>query len=377
MPGDVIRIMCIAAGVFLLILCVWVFFRKGKPKKKKTPYVEALSALVSGDRSTALEKFRETVRIESHNVDAYLQLGNLLREEGDIERALKVHKSLTVRSLSPTLRMEVFKALASDYVAVKKYDQARECIEKILELDKKDEWALKTLLSIHEERGEWDNGFETLKHIQRLRGVRDDELLALYKVFAGKMVDDRGEHHRARLKYKEALRIDERCTSAYLYLGDSYLCENRIDDAITYWKKIIDIIPEHAYLAFERLEKAHFDIGDFGEMARIYERLLERKPDDLRSLFALVTIKEKMGMIDEAITMCHHALEKEPQSVEAKWCLVKCYHEKGDDVQALEYALHVEKDLKKDPPFRCSSCGYESKDALWRCPECKTWRTFL
>ena len=110
---------------------------------------------------------------------------------------------------------------------------------------------------------------------------------------AWKQLDDKGEHHRARLKYKEAVRIDERCTPAYLFIGDSYVLENRLEEAVTFWKKLIEIVPEYAYLTFERLEKAHFELGDFSAVVRVYQDLISRRPNDLRALFALVPLPRK------------------------------------------------------------------------------------
>ncbi|MFQ6092113.1 MAG: tetratricopeptide repeat protein [bacterium] len=377
MTENTVLIIVLSAALFSVLLLVWAVFKKRKPGGKNTPYVEALNALVSGDRETALQKLRESVRIDSHNVDAYLKLGNLLREEGDVERALKLHKSLTVRALSPTQRTDVLRAMASDYVTARRYAQARHLVEEILSHDKKEVWALETLLRICEETGQWDRAFETVKQIQRVQGEEDRELLALYKVCAGQTLDEKGEHHQARLKYKEAIRIDEHCTPAYLYLGDSYVAERRLDDAITYWKKLMETVPEHAYLSFGRLEKAHFDLGDFGSVAQIYQNLIDRTPGDLRPLFALVTILMKMGNIEEAIDLCHRALEQEPESQQARWCLVKCYHAKGDDSRAVAYALELEENTSVDILFRCKSCGHSSQEPLWRCPECKAWRTFL
>ena len=377
MNENVILIIIVAIAILFLITLAWFILRRPRPGKKTTPYIDALNALVANDRQTALQKLRETVRIDSHNVDAYLKLGNLLRDEGDVDRALKLHKSLTVRPLTRIQKLNVLKALAIDYIAAGKYTQALELVNEILSQNKREMWALETLLKIYEETGRWDRAFDTLKHIFRLRGEVDNQLLALYKVYAGRSLDEKGEHHRARLKYKEALRVDDRCTPAYLYLGDSYVTEHRLDDAITYWKKLVSAVPEHAHLTFDRLEKTHFEIGDFSSVAQMYQDRIDRQPDDLRSLFALVHIKEKMGHIDEAITLCQQALEKNPESQQARWYLVKCHHAKGEDSRAMEYVLELEKKSEDKEIYQCNNCGYESKDPSWRCPKCKYWRTFL
>lgn len=377
MDEHTILIVAVAAAICFIVILAWLFLRKQKPKRKHSPYIEALNALLANDRQTALQKLRETVKIDSQNVDAYLKLGNLLREEGDVERALKIHKSLTVRPLSPVHRRDVLKAVASDYLADGKMNQARTVAGNILSINKRDLWAHETLLHIYEETNQWEKAFEMQKQVQRLKGQEDKELLALYKVYAGQSLDHQGEHHKARLKYKEALRIDERCTAAYLFLGDSYVAEHRLNDAIIYWKKLMETVPEHAFLCFERLEKTQFELGDYSSMIQIYKHLIAGKPEDLGSLFAFVRIQEKMGHIDEAIALCQDTLERHPTSQEARWCLVRCYHSKGDDDQAMKYALDLEKSYSGGNGFSCHGCGYQATDIHWRCPQCKAWRTFL
>src|SRR2546428_3989042 len=63
-----------------------------------TPYQYGLAALLRGEKEEALDAFTETVRIDTDNVDAYIHLGNLLREMGEPARALHIHRELTVRA---------------------------------------------------------------------------------------------------------------------------------------------------------------------------------------------------------------------------------------------------------------------------------------
>ncbi len=377
MIENVVLAIVFAAASLLVVYSVRSLFWAKKSKQEKIPYIEALNAIAIDDVPTALSKLREAVKMDSQNVDAYIKLGDLMRHKGNIERALRIHKSLTVRSLSAAQRIEVLKALTADHMAAKNYQRASELIEEILSADRKDIWALQNKVRVSEEREQWDDAFDTLKQWLRIEGREDNGQLALHRVFSGLALDQSGEHHKARLRYKEALRLDERCTPAYLFLGDSYVSDDRLDEAVAAWKKLIDVVPEHAYLGFERVEGAHFEMGDYSAMVQMYQDLIDQKPDDLRSLFALVKIKEKMGATDEAIALCQQALERDPESRQARWNLVRCHHARGDDRQAVRYALELEKNWKKEVMFRCSSCGFQSKDALWRCPQCKSWKTFV
>ena len=62
------------------------------------------------DNRKAIKLLRDVVKQDSDHIAAYLQLGNLLREE-DPQRAIKIHQMLTVRpNLSKTIKIEIYKA---------------------------------------------------------------------------------------------------------------------------------------------------------------------------------------------------------------------------------------------------------------------------
>jgi lipopolysaccharide biosynthesis regulator YciM len=88
---------------------------RGGKRKAYDPYVDGLKALVDGDRETAFQHLERAVRGSDAPVDAYLRLGTLLRESGEVGRALQLHQSLTVKtSLSRRERAILHQELALD-----------------------------------------------------------------------------------------------------------------------------------------------------------------------------------------------------------------------------------------------------------------------
>ena len=77
-----------------------------------------------------------------------------------------------------------------------------------------------------------------------------------------KLIEDKKERD-GRLKFREALKIHDKCAPAYLYLADSYIREQRLSDAQDELIKFIEQIPELAYLAFERIQDILFEFGQF------------------------------------------------------------------------------------------------------------------
>ena len=68
-----------------------------------------------------------------NHINAYLQLGNLLRDE-DTDRAIKIHQMLTVRqNLDKETKIEILKSLAFDYKKINDLSKSKIEAEKIFE----------------------------------------------------------------------------------------------------------------------------------------------------------------------------------------------------------------------------------------------------
>ena len=65
----------------------------------------------------------------------------------------------------------------------------------------------------------------------------------MYKIEAGLKCVDEEKERDGRLKFREAIKLDKLCPPAYLYLSDSYIRENRYDDALTELKRFITQVP--------------------------------------------------------------------------------------------------------------------------------------
>ena len=76
------------------------FYYKKKPIQKKNSdllYTEELNMLVRGQSDNAIRLLRDVVKQDTNHLNAYLQLGDILRDEGNSLNAIKIHQSLTVR----------------------------------------------------------------------------------------------------------------------------------------------------------------------------------------------------------------------------------------------------------------------------------------
>lgn len=370
------------AFIIAIIAMIIIYFIKTPQKKKdaSAEYTTALNYLIVGDNKKALEKFRESVSLNTGNVDAYVKIGDILRDEGEADRAIKIHRGLTLRrNLTVTQKIEIFKSLIKDYHAAKKYDRAIQVCHKLLEMTHSDLWTQEIMLKLYEDSGDWDSAGDMLSKIQKLKGINDKRLLALYRVQSGLKCIGDGRERDGRIKFREAIKLDKLCASAYLHLSDSYIRENRYDDALSELKKFIALAPHLSHLGFSRIKDILFHEGMFGEVEVIFKSLLQKNPESEAILLSLVDICERKGDIEKGINLCNRILDRNPDSYQAQRYLAQFLSRTGKKEKALEHALRLIDDLmsKNADNYTCKSCGYVSEEPAWHCPQCHEWDTFL
>lgn len=369
----------VSAAVAFLVM----FFFKKKPvaalDEAAADYTEGLNLLLAGEREAALKRFRDAVNKNSRNIDAYLKIGDILRETGQVERAINVHKYLTVRSgLTPRQREDIMRSLAKDYEDAREFDKGLEVLNKVLEENRHLVWAHEMKLRFYEKKQEWDNAFQTYKELRKSRGESKNGRLALYKVQEGLQLLDSGKEREARSRFKDAIKIDPNSPPGYIYLADSYRRENRNSDALQVLKEFMERVPSQSYLAFERIKDLLFEGGVFGEIENVYLEIIDVQPNNLMARLALSDIYEKKGELEKAVDTCLNVLEKDPSNEFAKKRLVRLYHKSGDDEKSVNQALDlIDESLKHKEMFKCKECGYRSHEPFWRCPQCQEWETFI
>ena len=369
----------LAIAIAIIVIAFLVFrFKREKIKPAQLLYIDGLKALLDNNINLAFQKLKRVVSQDTKNVDAYLKLGDIFRKKKIYDKALRIHRELALRrSLSAEEQLDIKKSLALDYMESGNHAQALSILNELLKLSDRDPWAIQFLLSEYEETGKWDEAFDLRSKLTKHKKEKDKSILALYKVFKGKELASQGDYHKARMAYKEALNYDDKCVPAYIFLGDAYYSEKRLDEAVTHWKKLLQMVPQTGYLVFNKLEKTLFELGSFGEISEIYEQIYRENPKDSHALFALASLDEKKGRAEEAQLKYNQILDIDPSFLPARLSLIRIYQEQNEIERAKEMVNKLFENLPaKVEYFTCEKCGFSSSEPLWRCPSCKEWNSF-
>lgn len=363
--------------VFFLALVGYVIYflyhrASGKTQQEKKAYLLALKYIAENDTRRAIEKLKETVRTDTNNIDAYIKLGDILRREGLVNNAVRIHKDLTLRgNVDSEDKGKIWFSLGLDYLAAEKYDKAETCF---LELKNKKEYVKRIapfLIRIYEKTESYQKAFNLLKESENIVAENRHHKMAIYKIFEGQKSTAEKDHKKARILFKEALKYDPACIFAHLYLGDSYIEEQRPDDALEVWKNFCKKYPQKSYVMFSRLEKAWYDKGQFNKIEELYDSILKEDPDNVQATLALSRFLRKKGEFDTALSLVNQRLVNNGDQDLLMAELARIYWDRENFKQAGEAALGIlEKHIANSVTYTCKQCGYQANEPFLKCPEC-------
>ena len=171
----------VIGGLFIIYL-----FKPKKKKRTDSIYTNALNAMVRGDTRIALNHLRDVVKQDSDHINAYLQMGNILRQDNNEQAAIKIHQSLMVRpNLNNEIKLDIHKALALDFEQINDLSRSQQEAELVLKIDKRNQWANEFLLMIFEKQKDWDKVTQISKILQRLNKEKDPAQISKFLVFQG------------------------------------------------------------------------------------------------------------------------------------------------------------------------------------------------
>lgn len=348
-------LLAVTTGLYALI----DRFFDHKIKTDSTVYVEALRDLLDGREESAFAKLRQTVAEDSENLDAYLRLGQLLRDYGKPERALQVHKDLTLRGgLKPAQKAAVLQQLAGDYLAMANYDMAEAAVKELLQYDAHNRWANSRLLEIQQKAEKWEEAYDTAVALMKIESNKSKKPLAAFKFKMGMSEFKKREYHKARVLFKEALGLDPKYVEAYIAIGDSYALEKRHEDAVAFWEKLIEAVPEDGHQVLDRLQKTLYDLGRFGEIERICQNIIAQFPGGAQAKLTLANIYKKKGELDAAEKLLAEIVEISPDDVNVVMQLIRLYLEKRENQKLDRLFRSVEKNfLRRDALSPKSTSG--------------------
>ena len=335
--------------IIVVILSIFIFinfdYSKKYKKSEKDLYYEALDLLITGKLKEAYQTLLALIKNDTNNVKAYLKLGEVLREIGKPDRALKVHKSLEIRKdLTSYERIELFKNISLDYKHLNKIDDAISESLQILKLEKHNEWALSHLIELYKLVDDWSSSKRYLQIYQKITGDVDSRILGLYIVKQGKIELDKGNFIKARSYFEEAVNLNNELGLCYKLIGDSYSQESEVmyekskeenyegcleqakellSKALSMWVKYAQSKPAQSKNVIHLIKDSLFVLERYSELEFILKDLVERDSNNIDALINLADYYSNEGESQKSINLLDSLKEKDKQSVLARMVRLK------------------------------------------------------
>ncbi len=350
---------------------------RGQPARSASDnaFLKGLTHLMADHTDQAIEEFTRAVTLNSDTVETYVVLGNLFRQKGEIERAVRIRQSIIARpNLSPPVRLQALYDLGLDYRKGGLFNRAVDSFQEVLAMDPQHVEACRQTVTLHEETREWDKAFEALKRLDKLTGQDSRAVLAHYKTELGKEFMATGQLERAEEALDQAIRVHKGCLDAYLHLGDLELARGRSRKALSVWRKAVHISPTLAHLVINRVAAAEETLGERSATAFFGE--IDAQNSDVTTLQALANSHHRHGQDDRALELLTLAVQRAPGMLDAHRLRGQILLARGQSEPVLQAYQELLGQIDGDwASYQCAQCGFISHQLTWKCPRCHQWDT--
>jgi lipopolysaccharide assembly protein B len=359
----------------------WIDRRRAR---ESPHYILGLNFLVANQIDLAIEELSRAASLDSRGLEVHMILGNLYREKGQVGKAITVHQSLLQRpKLSRLEHAYVLLCLGLDYKRGGFVDRALEAFNEVLRLDPNNEYALLNLQKLHEEQHQWTEAYDTRQRLTQLadpsgKHPQNEAILAFLENEIGLEAMRRKNYAEAIRRFEAAIDLDARAVPAYLNLGDVRVLEGDERAAAAIWEQLIDVAPDRAYLAFDRLDGLAMRTGNPERFTRLCRRLIDETPHDWRARLALSRHLAAGGQTREALDLLFAALVQNPHALSIHQAIWRALGELRHPAALVDrYGELTQHAIFYLDPHVCMRCRYRSTELLWQCPHCHDWNTFV
>ena len=340
-------------------------------------YFKGLSLLISDKPEKAIDHFMEVMRMDSETVELHHALGNLFRERGQFDQAIRIHTNLVNRAeLSEAERLQALSELAQDFVKAGTFDRAQQAYEMLLDggnPDRRNE-ALEALMRIFVTEKDWAKAIDVARERSaEFHADLSHEISHYYCEMATASLRA-GDDVRAAELINRATEANPRNVRARIMAADMALASGDTQGAQTSW----DVIERDAprYTPLIAAKKADVLAAVDKKAAIEYLKSVFSKTGSVDVLSAAVSRMNNWSDASEAADFAVQALSQKPSMSAFS---VLCGIRKQRDPENKEAALLADltaRQSKRSGRYQCRRCGFLSHTFMWQCPGCEGWDAF-
>lgn len=350
-------------------------------------FLNATQYLINGNKDLAIREFLNAVDINRETIDTYFALGGLFRSNGEIDKAISIHRSLIAReTISEVHRIRALKELALDFDKGGFIDKAIETYKDVLKINRDQVEVIQALCRIYEDIEDWDQAYNHRMMLSKVGHENQADTISHILVQKAKFFFEKGDFKRAEEDLQEAFKFAPSVSAKILNLK-LFLVSGDLDQAKFLLLEILKEHPMYASFVFESIAE-DFKIKDENSKKDYLQRLeilrkhfLEMNDKDLLASASIILSKvrllKELGQSKDAFEILKSWMDNNKSSSEvmkAEYIKLLIDLDKKDEalVQTKGLLDNLHQTLTK---HYCRQCGYNSDSIFWRCPQCHEWET--
>jgi lipopolysaccharide biosynthesis regulator YciM len=387
------------SGLITMVLIYYYVIEKGRGVKLSKKYrnsifevqsrifLNATKHLISGHKDLAIKEFLNAVELNKETIDTYFALGRLFRSNGEIEKAVSIHRSIIARdNILESTRLEGLKELGKDFDKGGFLDKATQAYKDVLKINKEQVDVIKDLCRIYEDLEDWDEALNYRMMLSKLSSENQSQTISHIFIEQAKSFFEKEQYSECWEKLEQAFRYGPSVSAKILQLK-YYLVLGKLDEGK---KLLVEIVKVHElYISnmFDSLEQFKSEESELNEkyqqrLSALKDYFLELEgtlADDKSSIFiSKVNLLKEKGELE---TACKSYEKWFQESKVEKTNIFQIDYARilialGRNDEAIKITDKILEGVQKsNTKHFCSNCGFSSDEVFWRCPQCYEWET--
>ena len=375
--------------VFFLLLPVAAFYgwymgvRSVYQKKQKKgnqlsrDYVQGLNFLLNEQPDKAVDHFIALLDVDDETIETHLALGNLFRQSGEVDRAIRIHQNLIARpSLTLEQRDLAMLQLGKDFYQSGLFDRSEEIFIQLKESPEYKQVALENLLLIYQQLKDWQEAINCTEQMNKSdkSKAKPRTLSYLYCSLADQLKKPEQQKQAIKL-YQKALVTFPKCIRACLAMADHYDQSQQPAKALSILEQVPELDIDFTEVVLERLYELHKQLHTEQALMTYLQRIIELGAG-ASAVILLAKLIAEFNSVEKAQAFMLQELRRNPTMKGFNHLMT--YHlqlAQSDNEKESLIFLHklVSEQITFRPQYRCQKCGYSTKKLFWQCPSCKSW----
>ena len=349
-------------------------------------YLNATKYLISGNRDMAIKEFLNAVNLNRETIDTYFALGGLFRTNGEIDKAISIHRSLIARdNINENTRVMALKELAKDFDKGGFVDKAISSYKDILKVNRDDVEVIKSLCRVLEDTRDWEEALKYRLLLSKASNVSQSQTISHILVQKAEDYLIANNLPECEAVLEQSFTYSPSATAKILRLKVC-LAKGDMNKANYFFNEFLKEDPAYLNFMFNSFEES---ISSLDPHYPNYKKSLE----SLKQEF--IKQKDQNQNNSPSLVLSKVRLLEGIENYEAAYELISGWVKDNPDqenVLRIEYLKILLKLDKKDEVFNeaeklvtnlnhsvsryfCKKCGHESDAVFWRCPQCHEWET--